>query len=108
MQIFPTIKLRTVEKTINDEVVREHVSLYFYENPNKFKIKGVEAEDPIKRPELRLTVDTEEDFQFICNIYERILLEGIYPDFDVKDIIRIVDDYKISILNKSINSKPIR
>ena len=108
VQIFPTIKLRRVEKTVDDETVREHVSLYFYKNPNKFKIKSVEAEDPIKRPELRLTVDTEEDFQFICNIYERILLEGIYPDFDVKDIIRIVDDYKISILNKSINSKPIR
>jgi len=108
VQIFPTVKLRRVEKTVDDETVREHVSLYFYENPNKFKIKSVEAEDPIKRPELRLTVDTEEDFQFICSIYERLLLEGIYPDFDVKDIIRIVDDYKISIVNKSIKSKPIR
>ncbi len=108
VQIFPTIKLRSVEKTINDKNVREHVSLYFYENPSQFNIRNVEAEGEIKRPELRLTVDTEEDFQFICSIYERLLLEGIYPGFDVKDIIRIIDDYKISIVNKGIKSKPIR
>lgn len=108
VQIFPTNKLSEIEKRIKDYAVREHVSLYFYENPNKFIIKNIEAEESIKRPELRLTVDTEEDFQFISSIYEKLLGEGVYPEFEVKDIIRVIDDNNISILNEKIKSKAVR
>ena len=108
VQVFGLPQLEAVERTVSDPAIREHVSLYFYENPNKFILKNIEADDLVNRPELRLTVDTEEDFQFISSICKRLLSEGIYPEFDVKDIIRIVDEYKISVINKNIKSKQIR
>ena len=53
-------------------------------------------------------MDTKEDFNFVSNIYKIILEEGKYPYFDLKDVIRIVDDYDIKILNKNISSVPVR
>ena len=93
VQIFSYLNLLKIKNTILDPAVREHVSLYFYENPEKYSLKNVKAKKEEKRPELRLTVDTKEDFNFVSNIYKIILEEGKYPYFDIKDLIKIVDDY---------------
>ena len=108
VQIFSYLNLLKIKNTILDPAVREHVSLYFYENPAKYSLKNVKAKKEERRPELRFTVDTKEDFNFVSNIYKIILEEGKYPYFDLKDVIRIVDDYDIKILNKNISSVPVR
>tara|TARA_Y100000590_G_scaffold138186_1_gene158193 strand:+ start:26462 stop:27169 length:708 start_codon:yes stop_codon:yes gene_type:complete len=108
VQVFSTNKLGEVYKDVSDEAVREHVSLYFYENPDKYKLINLEAKGSENRPDLRLTVDTREDFEFISNIYKKILEEDIYPNFKIDDVIRIVDQYQLRIINQHIISKPVR
>lgn len=46
----------------------EHVNEYIWENPQKFKIVDMHTAKEKSRPEIRLTVDTEEDYQRACYI----------------------------------------
>ncbi len=47
---------------------REHVNEYVLENPRLFNIRELRVSGPKARPDLRLTVDTEEDYARICAI----------------------------------------
>lgn len=51
---------------------REHVTPYFYRNPDKFRLKELIADEPLRRPELRLCVDTEEDMALVREIFARL------------------------------------
>lgn len=48
----------------------EHVDEYMLENPSLFKSTLLEVEQGKNRPDLRLTVDTEEDYRKACFIAE--------------------------------------
>jgi len=47
---------------------REHVNEYIQENPGVFRIGVLEIPAAKRRPDLRLTVDTEDDYQQACVI----------------------------------------
>lgn len=47
---------------------REHVNEYIQENPNLFKIGKLDVPAAKRHPSLRLTVDTEEDYQRACAV----------------------------------------
>ena len=59
---------------------REHVTLYLEENPGKYRIKIVSPREAIKWKGLRLTVDTNEDFKLMSNIYK-----SLYEGFPLKN-----------------------
>lgn len=61
---------------------REHVTPYFYTNPEKFKLGQVKLKKPY--PKYRLTVDTLEDFALIKEIIERIWVNN--KEFDLDNI----------------------
>ncbi len=46
----------------------EHVDEYMLENPDKFKTGVLKVWGPKNRPDIRLTVDTEEDYRRACFI----------------------------------------
>lgn len=48
----------------------EHVNEYILENPQIFKTVNLQTADDKRRPEVRLTVDTEEDYKRACYIVE--------------------------------------
>lgn len=47
---------------------REHVNEYIQENPEVFRIGALEIPVTKRHPDLRLTVDTEDDYQRACAI----------------------------------------
>ncbi len=49
---------------------REHVTPYIYQHPELFSLKGYERDDDLS--ELRWTLDTEEDFRLIQEIYNAL------------------------------------
>jgi spore coat polysaccharide biosynthesis protein SpsF len=108
VQVFPTKLLRHIYNTVDDSAVNEHVSLYFYENPDIFNIENVNAPNQINRPDIRLTVDTEEDFQFVSNIYKEIIHKNLYPNFKTIDVLKIIDENKLPLINKNVLPKPNR
>lgn len=49
----------------------EHVDEYILENHSDFRCETMEVPDEKRRPEVRLTVDTKEDYDKACSIVER-------------------------------------
>ena len=107
-QIFSLKVLDEVNKLTQDPADRENVSLYIYEHPEKYKLGNVTASsDILKRPDLRLTVDTQEDFELINEIYTRLYPSK--PDFLLSDIIQLIERTPhLKELNKHIQQKTAR
>ncbi len=55
----------------------EHIAKFILENPDQFKTGVLEIPDEKKRPDIRLTADTEEDLQRVCFILERAQKEFV-------------------------------
>ena len=70
------IKVQALEKVVElkNEIDTEIWGVYFTET-NLFKIKEMEVESQLKHPEMRLTVDTTEDFRLMKMIYGRLYRE---------------------------------
>ncbi|MFJ8517778.1 cytidylyltransferase domain-containing protein [Lysinibacillus xylanilyticus] len=80
-----------LEKAYDEAVLkrdREHVTAYFYTNLDVFKIGSVRDELDYSR--YRWTVDTEEDFQLIKNIIEKLYSEN--PQFTLHDIVKLMEE----------------
>jgi spore coat polysaccharide biosynthesis protein SpsF len=50
---------------------REHVTTYVRHNPHRFCVLPLPAPVPLRRPDIRLTVDTAEDLEHVRTIFER-------------------------------------
>ena len=50
---------------------REHVTVYVRRNPETFRVLLVPAPAPLRRPDVRLTVDTAADLQHVRELYAR-------------------------------------
>ena len=66
----------------------EHVTPFIYNNPNKFIIK--QLKDKEDNSKLRLTVDTQEDFDLIKKILEYFKKKESLYTFNYKDILKLL------------------
>jgi len=103
-EVINFIALERAFKEASQDCEREHVTPYLYQNPNLFKINIIEAIGKLKRPELRFTVDTEEDLALIREIYRQL-----YHDkqlFCAEDVIDLLDRYpEMLAINSHIKQK---
>ena len=76
VEVFATDTLAAVDGLTQDPRDREHVSLYIYEHPQRFQLLGLQAEGAERRPDLRLTLDTEEDYVVLSALYEALWQPG--------------------------------
>lgn len=83
---------------------REHVTIYIKENHNKYKINILQAPEEFVGESIRLTVDTEEDFEVVEKIYERLYKPGHV--IGTRECIEFLNmDKEISMINKHIVQK---
>jgi len=72
VQVFRLADLEEVERTVADPAVREHVSLYFYEHPERYRVIHLFAPARWHAPEYRFQLDYEEDLRFIREVYRAL------------------------------------
>lgn len=98
---------KTLEKTAaltDDPIDQVHVTYFIYKNPHLFKLNSVNALVPEFSPDLRITMDTLEDYEVIKAVYERLYVTN--PYFTTKDIISFLrKDVSIAMLNRNIRQK---
>lgn len=100
--------LKKIAGISRQTVHREHVTTYFHENPQSFKIAHVPAPDYLKNKTYRLTIDTEEDFRLIEEVY-RLIPPGQPPVLELKKIIELLDSKpKLSKINNHVDQKDWR
>ena len=71
VQVFPTRVLAEVAELTDDPADREHVSLYIYEHPERYRLRNIVSDHP-ESAELRLTVDTPEDYELVRTVFEEL------------------------------------
>ena len=98
---------KALEKAWNEatkDYEKEHVTPYIIETPDKFKLLNV-AHD-VDLSHMRWTLDTKEDFEFICAVYKRIIPKK--PLFLMDDVLELLSkEPELIDINRHIEQKQL-
>jgi spore coat polysaccharide biosynthesis protein SpsF len=106
-QVFPTRVLAEVAALTQDPADREHVSLYIYEHPERYRLHVVESGLPARFADLRLTLDTPADLALARAVYDE--LAPADPAFRLADVLALLDRRPdLAGLNRHVAQKQAR
>ena len=107
VRVFTTAALAEINRTSSDPADHEHVSLHFWEHPEKYRLRNVRTELPPEVAQLRLTVDTQDDFELVRAIYEALYPRQ--PEFTLADVLAFLDQHRqLAGSNQHIQQKAVR
>jgi len=105
-EAFTFYALEEAHKNAKLKPEREHVTPYIYKKNNKFNAKNYYAPKGFKRPDIRITLDTIEDYTLICSVYDYLWKEEKY--FGLKEIIELFNRKSWLLeINKKILQKKV-
>ncbi len=85
---------RAIEKVMDstdEKIYLEHVSNYLYSNPDKFELSFIDVPGIVySRDDIRLTVDSESDFELTKTIYSQYK-EGQVSD-NLHALVKLIDN----------------
>lgn len=86
---------------------REHVSPYIYKtNPKAFRIQTLKAPANLTDPEIRVTIDTQEDYTLLCIVFDYLYSKNEF--FGTEDIIKLFRDRPwLNNINKNVVQKGV-
>lgn len=92
-----TKALRTVCKVKN--IIDTEIWGYLIDRPEIFDVLTIEAKGKMRRPDLRLTLDYEQDYQLINHLYTNIPFK---TTLSLKKVVEYIDkNPKIAAINKN-------
>lgn len=98
--------LEEAYKNSQKDYEREHVTPYIYKNPSIFKIIQIEALKELHAPNIRVTLDTEEDYALLCIVFDYLYSKNEY--FVVKDLISLFREKPwLKLINQKVFQKKI-
>ncbi len=102
---FKTLEI--AHKKANQDFEREHVTPFIYKTrPDLFKITLVEAPKKLNYPDIRITLDTEEDYALLSSVFDYLYPENEF--FGIKDIINLFSRKPwLRLINKKVMQKKI-
>lgn len=107
VQAFPTKVLEQVDRLTHDPADREHVSLYIYEHPERFRLLHVISGFSEDVCQYRLTVDTREDFEVVNRVFEALYPSR--PDFALGEIVDYLRVHpEVAAINRHVVQKSAR
>lgn len=89
---FEVVSLEALKKQLSlsdANYVKEHVTIYIRERPERFKIAYYTPMEDFQREGPKLSVDTPTDLKFMRKVYRRLYRPG--EIVDLKQVIRLVD-----------------
>ncbi len=104
------ISFESLEKTYyeaKEDFEREHVCPYIHTtNKEKFRISFLEAPSDLIAPDIRITLDTEEDYALLCTVFDYLYEKN--PYFDAYDIIDLFNKKPwLKLINKKVLQKRV-
>jgi len=84
-EVFSFNALKIAWEETDDEFDKEHVTPYFYKNPDKFKIGNFSQKT--NQSNYRWTIDYEEDLEFARKIFSKLK-----PFFSKDDVLTLVNN----------------
>lgn len=106
VEVFNFNSLEKAYKNATKDYEKEHVTPYINRNPQKFKINIVKAPKELYAPDIRVTLDTEEDYSLLCAVFDYLYPQNKY--FNAYDIVNLFNQKPwLKLINKKIIQKKI-
>ncbi len=103
-EVFPLAALRAADQLATERPAREHVTLYLYQHPERFRVGKLEAPAALRHPDWRLCVDEPGDLALLEAIYDRLQRPGeLLPIAAVVDLLE--REPALLALNASVQQK---
>jgi spore coat polysaccharide biosynthesis protein SpsF len=107
VQVFSTKLLEEVARVGLEQRHREHVSLYIYEEPGRYRLRNVPSGLPASAAQIRVTVDTPEDFELVSRVFEALYPTN--PAFGLDDLMAYFDGHpELLALNAHVRQKAVQ
>lgn len=80
----------------------------YFTQTGLFKVGTLQVTDPeVRRPNLRLTVDTPEDYELVSRIFDALYINGRV--FSLKEIVKLCDQHpELARVNSQVVQKPAK
>lgn len=88
VEVFRAAALADADRRCADPSIREHGTLFIRRNPGLYRLRNVEAPPELRRPELEIEVDAEEDLAVVEAVLERFAAR---PAVGLAEIIAFLD-----------------
>lgn len=85
-EVFTLAALERAWQNASRPYERAHVTVYIYEHPDQFKLLSITSD--VDRADWRWTVDTNEDLEFVREVYLRLGADG---DFTWRDVVSLLE-----------------
>jgi spore coat polysaccharide biosynthesis protein SpsF len=106
VEVFNFNVLEKAHKNATKDYEKEHVTPYINRNPKKFKINIVKAPQELYASDIRITLDTEEDYALLCAVFDYLYPKNKY--FNAYDIVNLFNEKPwLKLINKKIMQKKI-
>ncbi len=106
VEVFNFKALEKAYKNATKDYEKEHVTPYINRNPQIFKINEIKAPKELYVPDIRITLDTEEDYALLCAVYDYLYSKNKY--LNAYDIVNLFNEKPwLKLINKKIVQKKI-
>ncbi len=107
VRVFSADALAEIERTSNDPADREHVTLHFWEHPEKYRLRNVAFDFAPNAAQLRLTVDTPKDLELVTAIYNALYRRD--SEFTIANVISLLEQRPdLASINADVEQKAVR
>jgi spore coat polysaccharide biosynthesis protein SpsF len=89
--VYAAAVLIDAERRAGTTPLREHVGMHIYQQPERYRVQNLEAPAWLRRPDLHLEVDTEEDFALVSAVFEHFYPTN--PGFSLSQVIEFTDGH---------------
>lgn len=90
---FVSLKaLEKVNELTHEKIYQEHVTNFIYTHPSTFKVKFLDVTSKLKdRLDIRMTLDTEDDFSILSKIYKKMNEKMGCDNFGIEELLLFLD-----------------
>jgi len=108
VEAFTFDSLEAVHEVATDPHYREHVTPYYREAEDRFAVHNVPSTAVFEQPalqnrsDLRLTLDTADDYELLRTVYDRVTFDSL---LSVGEVVEFVDENDLEHLNAAVEQK---
>ena len=104
IEVFSFEVLEKIHSIAKNKYEREHVTLGIYKRPEMFNINSVKSSLPVFARNIRITVDTIEDYALLCAVYDFLYKKNRF--FTAKEIAELFKNKPwLYLINKKVKQK---
>lgn len=96
VEVFPFQVLEKLYNNVMDPLTREHVTFHIKRNPKLYDIQNFTLPKELARPEWRLAVDEERDFEIMSKIFASLYKPGQFIKYT--SVIRLLESNEELVL----------